>query len=409
MRLNPAPKPGVATQVNKTKMANHRRLVQGAPERTAGQAVVSAPPQVREALIDIGLRYVSDAAPGLRRRRNGKGFIYCDDKGRTIRDPSLLRRIRSMVIPPAWEHVWICPLPDGHIQVTGRDARGRKQYRYHSRWNELRKHHKFGRMIDFARSLPRIRAATERDLRDKHMSRRKVLAGVVRIMENTLIRTGCEEYARDNESYGLATIRRRHVELTGPKAKLDFRGKSGQDHVVQIDDPRLVKIIRQCHELPGHELFKYVDENGEVQDVGSGDINDYIREIAGSEFTAKDFRTWGGTVWAAIELKRLGYGRTKAQQKKNLVEAVRRTAARLRNRPATCRNYYIHPAVLQAFEDRTLIERLREPSDNNRANRIQRGLDEHEAAVLRLLEHSPKENGALVSKLRDSIRRSRRH
>jgi DNA topoisomerase-1 len=340
--------------------------------------------QLRAVLGRVRLRYVCDTSAGYRRERNGSGFVYRDARGRPLRNPRTLKRIESIVIPPAWRDVWICPAANGHVQATGRDARGRKQYRYHPRWSEIRSDSKYDRLCDFAGALSTIRRKSAAHIRQSGLTRQRVLATVVRILDHTLIRVGGEEYARDNGSYGLATLRCRHVKLASRSVHLQFRGKSGQHHEIRIDDPRLVKIVRRCHELPGHELFKYIDEDGHVCDVGSGDINAYIREISGSDFTSKDFRTWGGTVHAAIELCVLGYPRNQTELKHKLAEAVRQTALRLGNRPAACRKHYIHPTVFDAFENRTLIELLRRTNGPTRL--AGRGLSLQERAVLRLLQ-----------------------
>lgn len=348
--------------------------------------VVQPPPDVEEPLCEAGLRYVTDAKPGITRRRVGKAFGYVSAAGDQIRDSATLTRIRSLAIPPAWRDVWICPLANGHLQATGRDQRGRKQYRYHPRWNEVRSQNKYDRVIEFGEALPLVRRTIARHLRLPGLPREKVLAAVVRIMDDTLIRIGCEEYARDNQSYGLATLRRRHVKLKPGEARFEFRGKSGQDHKVAINDPRLLQIIRRCHELPGHELFKYVTDDGVVQDVGSSDINDYIRTVSTREFTAKDFRTWGGTIYAARFLAGLGCGQGESERKRNIAEAVKAAASELRNRPATCRKHYIHPAILFHYEAGSLLDRL----NINRAGeqRAQRGaaLTRDERSVLAFLK-----------------------
>ncbi|HZF07789.1 MAG TPA: DNA topoisomerase IB [Thermoanaerobaculia bacterium] len=304
-----------------------------------------------------GLRYVTDTLPGLRRRRSGKGWTYLDPAGKVIRDPEERVRIDALAIPPAWTDVWICPRANGHLQATGRDARGRKQYRYHPDWREVRDETKFGRMLAFAQALPGMRARVEEDLKQKGMPREKVLAAVVKLLETTLIRVGNDEYARQNESYGLTTLHSDHVEVSGSSIRFEFRGKSGVEHKVGLRDRRLARIIERCQELPGEELFRYVDEeSGELHSVGSGDVNDYLREITGQDFTAKDFRTWGGTVLTLFALSRIGPADTATERKKNIVEAVKQVAKALRNRPATCRKFYIHPAVLAAYDEGTLLE-----------------------------------------------------
>jgi DNA topoisomerase-1 len=307
------------------------------------------------------LRYVSDASPGIIRRRNGKGFIYVAPDGRVIRDPDQLKRIRSLAVPPAWRDVWICPLPDGHLQATGRDARGRKQHRYHPRWREIRDATKYHRMIAFAAALPRIRERVRSDLSLAGLPREKVLATVVRLLEVTAIRVGNEEYARSNGSFGLATMKNRHVDVSGAKIHFQFRGKSGVQHAVRLEDKRLAKIIKRCQDLPGYELFKYIGDDGELSTIDANDVNDYLQQIAGDEFTTKDFRTWNGTVLAAAALRQLNVPerRTKAQLKRNIVQAVECVAERLGNTKAVCRKCYIHPAIIRAYEEGTLTHALR--------------------------------------------------
>ena len=302
-----------------------------------------------EAAPAAGLRYVNDAALGIRRKRSGRGFRYTDPNGEKITDRATLGRIKSLGIPPAWEDVWICPRPNGHIQATGRDARGRKQYLYHPRWREARDETKFARLAIFGASLPRIRKRTTVDLTQPGLPQEKVLATVVQLLDLTLIRIGNEEYARANESYGLTTMRQSQVEVNGAQIQFEFQGKSGKQHTVAVRDPRLARIIRRCEELPGYELFQYVDEAGERHSVESSDVNGYLQEITGQHFTAKDFRTWGGTVIAARALRELGGAETETEAKKNIVEAIKRAARELGNTPAVCRRAYIHPDILNAY------------------------------------------------------------
>lgn len=302
-----------------------------------------------------GLRYVHDAAPGIHRKRSGRGFSYIGPDGQKLTDRALLNRIKSLGIPPAWEDVWICPQPNGHIQATGRDARGRKQYLYHPHWREARDETKFARLALFGASLPHIRKRTTADLAQPGLTQEKVLATVIQLLDLTLIRIGNEEYARANESYGLTTMRQSQVEVNGSKIQFEFQGKSGKQHTVAVRDPRLARIIRRCEELPGYELFQYVDEASERHSVESNDVNQYLREITGQHFTAKDFRTWGGTVIAASELRELGPAETATEEKKNIIEAVKRAAHELGNTPAVCRRAYIHPAILDAYMEGRLL------------------------------------------------------
>lgn len=307
-----------------------------------------------------GLRYVLDAGPGIRRRRAGKGFAYTGPDGRPIRDPGTLKRIRSLVIPPAWTDVWICPDPGGHLQATGFDARHRKQYRYHPRWRQVRDAVKYDRMLAFAEALPAIRARTDRDLALPGMPREKVLAAVVQLLENTLIRVGNEEYRRENRSFGLTTLRNHHAEVMGSRVRFRFRGKSGKQGSVEIADRRLARVIRQCQEIPGQGLFQYVDESGERATIGSEDVNEYLREASGGDFTAKDFRTWAGSVLAVDVLSSVERAESERERRKQLVAAVDEVALQLGNTPAVCRKCYVHPAVIDAFENGVLSDALQD-------------------------------------------------
>jgi DNA topoisomerase-1 len=305
-----------------------------------------------------GLRYVTDGSPGIRRKRAGAGFRYVDADGRAIRDRATLDRIRSLAIPPAYTDVWICPSPTGHIQATGRDARGRKQYRYHPKWREVRDETKFGRMLAFSAALPGLRRQVERDLARPGLPREKVLATVVRLLECTGIRVGNEEYAKANQSFGLTTLRTRHVEISGSTLRFEFRGKSGKLHQVALSDRRLARILARCQALPGAELFQYLDEEGNRVAIGSGDVNDYLRQITGEEFTAKDFRTWAGTLQAVAALEAAGPADTAREAKAAVLQAIDQVADRLNNTRAVCRKYYIHPAVLERYEAGTLHQAL---------------------------------------------------
>jgi len=321
-----------------------------------------------------GLRYVSDAGDGIRRRRAGAGFVYVDAQGRRVRDPETLQRIRSLVVPPAWRDVWICASAHGHIQAVGRDARGRKQYRYHPRWRAVRDETKYTRMLAFARALPRIRARVDADLARRGLPRAKVLATVVRLLETTLIRVGNEEYARANNSFGLTTLRGRHVDVDGPEVRFEFRGKGGKSHAVGVRDPRVARIVRRLHELPGQELFQYVDDDGARRTLDSADVNAYLREIGADDFTAKDFRTWAGTVLAALALAEVRRFRTVREARRNVGRAIERVAARLGNTPAICRKGYVHPGIVDAYLDGVTI------------GRTLRSVDAAEGVVLGLLQ-----------------------
>jgi DNA topoisomerase-1 len=303
-----------------------------------------------------GLRYVCEGrTPGIRRIGSNRRFRYVDATGRTISNRDDLQRIRALVIPPAWKDVWICADPLGHLQATGRDARGRKQYRYHRRWREVRDEVKYGRLLAFARALPRIRQRVDADLRRLGLPRDKVLAAVVRLLEKTLIRVGNEEYARHNRSFGLTTLRDQHAKVTNGTLRFEFRGKSGVQHAVALDDPRLARIVKACRDLPGYELFQYVDQQGKRQVVDSADVNAYIREISGEDFTAKDFRTWAGTVLAARHLADVTVCASGAEAKRNIVRAVEAVAKRLGNTKTVCRKSYIHPAILDTYLEQRRI------------------------------------------------------
>ena len=331
-----------------------------------------------------GLRYVSDTKPGIQRQRKGDTFIYIGTDGQPITDEKELQRIKSLVIPPAWEEVWICPQANGHIQATARDAKGRKQYRYHPRWREVRDETKFGRMIAFAQALPTIRRRVEEDLQLPEMPRQKVLATIVRLLETTFIRIGNEEYARANKSYGLTTMKNRHVEVSGSTLRFRFRGKSGKYHSIKLTNPRLSRIVKRCQSLPGQDLFQYLDENGEPQSIGSSDVNDYLRDITGEDFTAKDFRTWAGTVLAAQALVEFEEYESETQAKKNIVEAVQAVASRLGNTPAVCRKCYIHPTILDTYLDHSLQQALKGITTNGNGDTS--GLRAEEKAVVKLLQ-----------------------
>jgi DNA topoisomerase-1 len=310
-----------------------------------------------------GLRYVSDRAPGIRRRMGTLGFEYLDPAGARITDETELSRIRKLAIPPAWTDVWICPSAKGHLQATGRDARRRKQYRYHPRWRVVRDETKYDRVIAFGEALPKIRARTERDLARPGLPREKVLATVVQLLEKTLIRVGNDEYARTNGSFGLTTMRDKHVAVNGSSVRFEFRGKSGRSHTINLQSRRLAAIVRRCRDLPGYELFQYVDEAGQRQVVDSADVNAYLREITGEDFTAKDFRTWAGTVLAARALQAIDRPESATHAKKNVVQAVEAVAGLLGNTPAICRKSYVHPTLLDAYLDGSLIETLGQRMD----------------------------------------------
>jgi len=354
----------------------------------------------------IGLVYVSDAWPGITRKKSGKGYSYADVDGKTIRVAAELQRFRALVIPPAWTNVWICVHENGHIQATGRDARGRKQYRYHEIWRALRDKTKFHRMLAFGEALPRIREQTDAALSLRGLPKEKVIAAVLQLLDKTHIRVGDEEYARTNQSFGLTTMRDEHVEIAGTRLHFEFRGKSAQMHALDLKDPRLAKIVKRCQELPGEELFQYLDEAGQQQKIGSGDVNDMLRAITGQEFTAKDFRTWAGTAEAILALREIGGFTSETAAKKNITQAIKATAARLGNKPATCRKYYVHPAILEAYAEGTLLDTVEKhfkalPSSSPHELRPE------ENAVMELLKIHAEQEAAQEKKPRRS--RSKAH
>jgi DNA topoisomerase-1 len=301
---------------------------------------------------------VTDSVPGIRRRRVGRGFSYVDPNGCVIRERDRIRRFRSLVIPPAWSDVWICPIPEGHLQVTARDARGRKQYRYHPNFRARRDQAKFERMVTLSDVLWKIREHVERDISLPGLQRKKVMATIVWLLERTLIRVGSHELAKANNSFGLTTLRRRHVSIDGATLRFEFRGKSGVAHAVAVTDRRIARIVQRCRELPGRELFQYVDGRGRRQIVYADDVNTYLRQITGREVTAKDFRTWTGTMLAAESLREMGPAPTKRQAERNILSAIDRTAERLGNTRAVCRKYYIHPALIEAYLEGAVLPPL---------------------------------------------------
>jgi DNA topoisomerase-1 len=348
----------------------------------------------------VGLNYVSDKMPGFRRIGTKKVFRYLDTKGRVIKNQGALRRIAQLAIPPAWTHVWICPSPEGHLQAVGRDARGRKQYRYHPQWRQTRDETKYHRMAAFGRALPKLRRRVARDLKARQLTRNKVLATIVRLLETTFIRVGNKEYTKQNDSYGLTTLRDHHVSIRGSQVQFYFRGKSGIKHTIDIENAALAKIVRRLRDLPGYELFQYYDESGELRTVGSGDVNQYLRETTGQEFTAKDFRTWAGTILAAEALEGCVFSTAK-QAQKNVKSAIADVANRLGNTAAVCRKSYIHPVIVDAYLDRSF--------PGSRSFASSRGLSARESAVLALLQSRSKgkRSLSLEQSLTESIRQTR--
>ena len=292
---------------------------------------------------------MTDGVAGITRRRAGKGWIFFNPGGRRISDPDVRHRINGLVIPPAWTDVWISPDPKGHIQATARDARGRKQYRYHARYRDARDQSKFRHMLELSEVLPAIRGRVERDMRAPELSRRQILATVVQLLDKTLIRVGNDEYARENRSYGLTTLRMQHVRVNGAKLSFSFRGKSGVQHAISVTDLRVARIVQRCQDLPGQELFQYLNAAGKRETVTSDDVNAYLREICGRSITAKDFRTWGGTMMAGVELRAMGAASSQAEAKRNIIRAIDAVAERLGNTRSVCRKYYVHPALVHAY------------------------------------------------------------
>lgn len=368
-------------------------------------------PEPADSAAAAGLVYVSGASPGIRREGKPGSFRYIASSGRPVSDPDQLARIHRLAIPPAWTDVWICPRANGHLQATGRDARGRKQYRYHPRWREVRDETKYSRILDFARRLPAIRKRVQRDLQRQGLPREKVLAAVIKLLETGLIRVGNDEYARANKSFGLTTLRDRHVQVNGAAMRFQFRGKSGKDHKLDIEDRRLAKIVAGCQAIPGQELFQYFDDDGGRRDITSTDVNEYIHQISKGDFTAKDFRTWGGTVLAAMALQEFEKFDTKAQAKKNLLRAIEAVAQRLGNTPSICRKCYIHPAIMDAYLDGTMLRALKCRAEQQLKG--MHGLRPEEAAVLaflqqRLAAETKRTRQSLASQLQASIRHRKR-
>jgi DNA topoisomerase I len=357
----------------------------------------------KDAAQSAGLSYVSDDEKGLRRERAGNSFRYVKANGDPVADEATLERIRKLAIPPAWTDVWICPKANGHLQATGRDARGRKQYRYHPQFREVRESTKYEHMLDFARALPSIRGKLAEHMALRGLPREKVLATIVHLLETTLIRVGNEDYAKENKSYGLTTLRNPHVSVEGTELRFRFKGKSGKSWRLQLKDRRVAKIVRACQELPGQKLFEYLDENGEPKEVTSSDVNAYLKEITGREVTAKDFRTWAGTVLAALALREFERADSQATTKKNLRAAIEQVAQRLGNTPAICRKCYVHPEVLAAYIEGGLELKIK---DEAPAPESATALKAEEKAVLAMLEK--RLSSTLAGKLEDSLAAARK-
>jgi DNA topoisomerase-1 len=350
--------------------------------RSAPLEIVTDPAASAKA---AGLRYVPDTRPGIRRQRSGAGFRYRNPDGSRVSDAETLARIRSLVIPPAWTAVWICPIANGHLQATGRDVRGRKQSRYHPHWREVRDETKYERMTLFGAALPAIRAHVDHDLGLPGLPREKILAAIVRLLETTFIRVGNTEYAKTNHSYGLTTLRNKHVAVKSSTVTFNFQGKSGVEHTIDLQDRRLARIVQRCRDLPGYELFQYLDHDGNRHSIDAADVNDYLRQISDQDFTAKDFRTWAGTVLACSLLREFEPAESDTQAKKNIVAAVKTVAERLGNTPAVCRKCYVHPTVLESYLTGSMLKVL-EGQVEREVDKQLRDLRKEELEVLHLLE-----------------------
>jgi DNA topoisomerase-1 len=341
--------------------------------------------EAKEMAESAGLVYVNDQKPGLKRESKGSHFVYIGLNHKAIKDKKTIKRIQALAIPPAYTDVWICPLPNGHLQATGRDAKGRKQYRYHTRWRAISDETKYHKMIAFARALPKIRKRIHQDLALPGIQKEKILATVVYLLEVTLIRVGNEAYAKENKSFGLTTLRNRHVEIEGTKIFFKFRGKSGQSHVISLKNPRLAKIVKKCRDLPGQDLFEYLDDTGNPVPVNSTEVNAYLKNITEDYFTAKDFRTWAGTVLATFALQEFQEFDTDVQAKKNIVRAIEKVAKKLGNTPTVCRKCYVHPEVFNGYLDGTLLQTIRQRAEQELTGSLH-DLTPEEAAVLAFLQ-----------------------
>lgn len=359
-----------------------------------------APEDPKEAANSAGLRYVTDARPGITRKPKDGDFAYYDNEGKQVKNKSTLDRLKSLAIPPAWRKVWICAQPNGHLQATGIDARGRKQYKYHPTWRSDRDEAKFERLLSFGQVLPKIRAQVDRDLRLPDLAREKVIATVVRLLEISLIRIGNEAYAKENNSFGLTTMRNRHVAVKGSTVKFQFRGKGGKIHSVEVSDKRIARVVKKCQELPGQQLFEFEDPSGEIATIGSEDVNEYLQRVTGQPFTAKDFRTWAGTVLAAIALWKMEEVDNQTLAKKNILTAIEAVAKLLGNTAAICRKCYIHPAVTTSYLNGTLARTVRKEADNQIVRHLHE-LRAEEAAVIVLLRQElaerSKQNGTFTN------------
>ncbi|MGI4850261.1 MAG: DNA topoisomerase IB [Janthinobacterium lividum] len=364
-----------------SKSSNSTAAIATVPATPTPSAEEDAKASARQ----VGLRYVHDDKPGITRKPAKKGFDYFDKDGKAVRDAEVIERINKLAIPPAWTEVWICPSANGHIQATGRDVKQRKQYRYHARWRSVRDELKYDRMIGFGRALPALRRKVDAAMSLPGLPREKVLATLVYLLQATMMRIGNEEYARTNKSFGLTTLRNKHVEISGAKVEFAFRGKSGVNHAIKLSDARLARIIKRMRELPGQELFQYIDDEGERHTIGSADVNDYLHQATGEEYTAKDFRTWSGTVLAALALQEFEAFDSEAQAKKNIVLAIESVAKKLGNTPAICRKCYVHPTVLDAYLDGTTLNAIKQRTSEKLRKELDT-LTAEEGAVLAFLQ-----------------------
>jgi DNA topoisomerase I len=357
---------------------------------TSGKSIAGNPPSPpNEGMLTakmVGLRYVTDSRPGISRKAGKHGFRYYDGSSKPITDKAALKRIKALVIPPAWTSVWICPWENGHIQVTARDAKNRKQYRYHKLWREVRDEAKYERMMGFGKCLPLIRKKIDEALALPGLPREKVLATVIYLLQATMMRIGNDEYARNNNSFGLTTLRNRHVHIDGSAVKFHFRGKSGIEHAIKVQDKRLARIIQRMRDLPGQELFQYVDDEGQRHAISSGDVNEYLQDLTGENYTAKDFRTWSGTVLAALALHEFEKFDSEAQAKKNVVRAIEMAAMKLGNTPTICRKCYVHPVIIESYLKGSLQMVLKHDASEQSAHLH---LTAEEQAVLSFLEQQP--------------------
>ena len=360
-------------------------MTKHAAQPVSSPASSTASPEVQAEVKAAGLRYVTDRQPGIRREPDGdKAFRYFQPNGEEVTDEKTLTRIKSLAIPPAYADVWICPSESGYLQAIGHDAKGRKQYRYHPHWRESRDETKYEHMMDFGEALPGIRERVDADLRRQGMPREKILATIVRLLETTLIRIGNEQYAKENQHYGLTTLQTEHVDVSGSTLHFHFVGKSGKEHTIDLKDKKLASIVAKLHHLPGQEVFQYAGEDGTLHSIDSADVNAYLHEIAGSEFTAKDFRTWAGTVLASLALQEFEAFGSATQAKRNVTAAIKAVSQRLGNTPAVCRKAYIHPAVFETYLDGTMLESLRQETEQELADSLH-SLKPEEAAVMALL------------------------